>query len=162
MLIESLVPDKPEDIAPPAWVNQTNVSFRAWIAMIEIFDAKQESILRSNAREGLNAKKDYQISQREIATRAGCNPSTLHNRRFSHEFRTMLATLNEELKEIRDKRKAALQKVGMKDRRKTEIVDELKRRSRELEDLRNRNTKEVVEEIFKKLPLRTRRALMLE
>lgn len=162
MLIDQLTPDEGDNKCPPPWVSSHNVSIHAWTSMIEIFEAKREMILREDNRLGSTAKKNYQITQKEIAKSANCDPSTLHNRRFSTGFRLTLSELNEELAQIRNDRIRSLKKVGLKDRRKSEILAESRRLARELEAQKQINTKKMVEEIFTRLPLRARRALMLE
>lgn len=162
MLIEQLSPETAGKCNPPSWTNSKNVSLRAWTSMVEIFEAKKEKILQSNDRAGISLKREYQITQKEIAESVNCHPSTLHNRQFSKGFQSLLSELNEELVRLRNDRSNRLRKVGLKDRRKSEILEEAKRLARDLETQQQLDTKEIVEEVFTRLPLKVRRVLMLE
>lgn len=162
MLVSKLASENRIDHETPSWVDSRNVSFRAWQCMLKLFEEKRQQILTSSDLAGMSAKRDYQISQREIAQLAGFHPSTMHNRHFTCDLKSSLSDLNKDLLNLRNDRYSKLRKVGMKDKRKSEIVEEVRRLARSLEKERDTNIKEIVEDMFASLPLRARRVLMLE
>ena len=162
MLIDKMANREPPNVAPPSWVSDKNLSGRLWKSLLTIAKEKQELIDAIKDRRRLPAKKVYRITKREIAIRADCSPSSLHNRGFSSELTSHLAEVNAELRARLDARVGKLTKVGKKDRKKSEILADLRTATRDLKVAREQNAKELVDEVFSRLPLRIRRTLMLD
>lgn len=146
----------------PAWVSDRNLSFRVWGALEVLEEERANFIDGINSRDTARSKKRTTIRKKQIADYAGCSPSSLHNRNFSTGFQQSLDTANSRLEERLEERLKSLANIGMKDRRKSEILAELRSTSSELERIKKRQVSELVDKAFEQLPLRARRTLMLE
>jgi hypothetical protein len=162
MLIDKMASRELSNVTAPSWVSDKNLSGRVWTSLLAIAKEKQALIDGIKDRRIPPPKKVYQITKREIAIRAGCSPSSLHNRAFSYELTNHLGEVNAELKTQLDARVGKLTKVGKKDRKKSEILADLRTATSELKAAKRQNAKELVDEVFARLPLRTRRTLMLD
>lgn len=162
MLIEN--PDNAEEVVKdtPQWVSERNLSMRVWRALVQLEEEKSAQIGAIRDRNANIGKRVATISKRNIAKYADCSPSSLHNRVFSAGLQTSLAAAKRRLQEKLDKRLEQLASVGRKDRRKSEILTELRETSRQLREVEVRQISEVVDKVFERLPLRVRRRLMLD
>ena len=161
MLIHQ-VGDKPVINEPaPYWVNSKNISARIWNAMLQLKAEKLECINAHRARADTFRKRDFSIRKRDISDIAECHPSSLYNRTFSAGFEESLDDLNAKLAHAKSCRLKHLRKVGRKGRRKEELLEEVRQLSAALDRQKNVNTTLMVDEIFERLPLKTRRALQL-
>ena len=160
MLIESLIEDgeRPER---PSWTLESDLAGRLWEATVFLKSEKLQSISSHTARREMVRKGDYQIFKTEIATRAGCAATSLYNRRFSVYFEAHLHETNKQLEAAMNQRVRSLKSVGKKDRRRDELVADIRALERELQELRSQKTRLMVDEIFERLPLKVRRALSL-
>ena len=148
--------------APPDWVTSGQLTERVWRSLQQLENEKAQFIGSIKERNVTAGKRRTTVSKREVADRAECSPSSLHNRLFSPGFELALKESNCRLTEILRARLRRLGNTGMKDRRKTEVLTKLRRTEKELKKLKNQQASKIVDEVFERLPLRVRRTLMLE
>ncbi len=160
MLIESL-DEGEEPRVIPSWARNGDLAERIWAALSELRSEKLEKVAKHTARSDIARKKDYLIFKSEVVARAGCSASSIYNRDFSQGFESHLRRTNCELEAAKDRRVRSLKSVGRKDRRRDELVADIRAMERELESLRTQNTKKMVDEIFARIPLKVRRVLSL-
>lgn len=160
MFIESLVDDSELPERPP-WALESGLAGRIWEASIVLKSEKLQKISGHAVRSEIARKKDYLIFKSEIAARAGCGASSLYNRNFTHCFESHLHETNGQLEAAKNQRVRTLKSVGKKDRRRDELIADIRTMERELHELRSLNTKLMVDEVFERLPLQVRRALSL-
>jgi hypothetical protein len=147
----------------PPWVSDSNITLIAYKATMELMDEKLNYIKSSNNLSDFRVKKNYQISANSVANKISVATTTLiSTSSYSKNFSCFLNDINNQLENEKNIKLARRQKTigaGVKQRKKEQILLDLRSTQEELKTLKLKNAEDQVNIIFKSLSLPIRRKL---
>jgi hypothetical protein len=152
----------------PDWVSDSNLSAPAYSYLLKRQTELMAYIARHKNLSDFKAKSTYHISARSVATALGCAANSLTDEKkvsFAIGFNKFLLRINEALLEAKDdriKKQIKGQSRGLHEETKDELVVKAKSLKDQMKELKEKNVKEQVEQIFSQLDKPIREKLRIK
>lgn len=145
----------------PAWVidDKNHTTYKSWQIILEIKEEKEKSIKKFGKVSNCKTPKSlYEISKSEVAKKMGISPQSIfRSSKFSPLILTFFDEINSTLLELYEKEQVKQNKrqknMGIRSRNKKAIVRSHQDIENELNQLKARTTKEVLDLAIDKMPL---------
>jgi hypothetical protein len=160
--IFDLLNDESEDAqsdALPAWVSSKNATLKAYEAINEIKLIKYGYIKENGLKTAYRTSKVFLVGKSEVADKISITRQALFSASaYSKDLSEYLESVNSDLKE---KKEARLKRKGMRAKQKSELLDVVKEKSEQVDYYKQREVKEVLQQVLDQMSLATKKTLGL-
>lgn len=151
----------------PDWVSESNSSLTVYEVLLKLIEEKTEYINHHRYETHFKTKKTYQISGREVASRAGLSSSTvIRTSSYSKNFMKYLKdVVNPELLKLKNERVKKFSKSkkprGNHESTKSDLVSSTISLQKRLRQLEQKNIEKEVNAVIKQLKPEIRKLLFI-
>lgn len=150
----------------PDWVSKKNTTFKIYTCINDLVDEKLEFIKTHKTISNYKRKKDYLIIPSEVARLAGIAATTLTvTSKYSKDVKSYIEQVNQDLiikKDFIIKSRKNVLSSGSKQKKKSDLLIELKAIRSELDKIRKENAVDQVTEVLQNLSLPIKRHIGLD
>lgn len=158
--------EKSQELDPPSWASAKNASLNAWLYVEQAKKTKALYIRRHHKITDFSKQQTYQIKGSEVAKALEMNRSTLMNTStYSKDFSDYLDNVNQELEKAKNAKIQSVRKSpsrGTIRNSKDELLMVNKKLQKEVDELENQKTEELVRCAFDQIPLPVKKKLGID